>query len=197
MSPGSKLETNLSASLQLKPELSQISIIVLLIISGLSFLTSFYFSWHEKSWWLPAITGIVCLIFSGVAWWRSQRAIDLGNSFPTEVSGNNGLRVTTDTRAIESNNAINNLAKIIETVSVRQPLPPADGVLSEKGEILRNSENNGKKATEKINELIKKKEIELGQSCINIQRENAEEVIVPPVEANILEHSGVADKGGA
>ena len=197
MSLESKLETNLSASLQLKPELSQISIIVLLIIAGLSFLTSFYFSWHDKAWWLPTITGIVCLISSGVAWWKSQRAIDLGNSSPTEISGNNGLRIITDTRAIESNNAIKNLAKIIETVSVRQPLPPADGVLSEDGEILKNSGNDGKKATEEINELVKKKAIELEQSCINIQRENAEEVIFPPVEDNILEHSGIADKGGA
>ena len=190
----SKFGANISASLQLKPELSQISIIVLLIILGISFLTSFYFSWHEKSWWLPAITGTICLILSGVAWWRSQRAIDLGNSSPTEIANDKGLRIVTDTRAIESENAINNLAKIIETISLRQPLPPADGLISENGKVLENSEIEGKKATEAINNSIKNKANDLEESCINNQRKSAEKVIVPPTDKYIDIHSGVASK---
>jgi len=194
MSLESKVETNLSAKLLLKPELSQISIIVLLFISGSSFFSSFYFSWHGKTWWLPAIVGTLCLCVAGIGWWKSQRAIDLGNSSPTEISDCNGLRVITDTRAIESKNAIKNLAKIIEAVSLRQPLPHADGLLSDSGEIVTNSGDEGRRLTEEINRVIEKKGVELEQSCIDVQRGDAEKVIIPPVEEKIQEHSGVAEK---
>ena len=192
MFPEPKFDTKISASLNLKPELSQISIIVILVISGLSFLTSFYFLWHGKPWWLPATAGTVCLLLSVIAWWRSQRAIDLGNSFPTEISDNNGLRVITDTRAIESKNAINNLAKIIETVSLRQPLPHADGIISEKGKVLENSEMEGREVTERINALLKTKARDFGKSYINIQKDSAQKVINPPIDENIVIHSGIA-----
>lgn len=196
MSPEPKFGANVSANLHLKPELSQVSIIVLLIISGASFLTSFYFSWHEKSWWLPAITGSVCLVLSGIAWWRSQRAVDLGNSSPTEISGTNGLRVITDTRTIDSESAANNLARIIETISLRQPLPPASGIVSENGDVLDNSEADGRKATEEINSLIKTKIGNLESSCIIDQLESAEKAIIPPIDQEIEVHSGIAIKKG-
>lgn len=197
MSPEFKVVANSSANLQLKPELSQISIIVLLIISGISFLTGFYFLWHEKSWWLPEITGLFCLLLAGIAWWRSQRAIDLGNSLPTEICDIHGLRVITDTRAIDSNNTANNLAKIIQTVALRQPLPPASGIISENGSVIDNSEVEARKATEKINQLIKEKVSNLESSCIASQRPSADKAIVPPIDQAIEVHSGIAKKEGA
>lgn len=189
MSTELQSDTKLSADLQLKPELSQISIIVLLIIAELSLLTSFYFSWHGKPVVLPASVGLLCLGMSGFAWWKSQRAIDLSNSSPTQISNNHGVKVITDTRAVESDSTVKNIAMLLETMSVRERLPNADGLVFN-GEILPDTKDEAVKAIETINNTTKVLEDEINDA----QKESAKMIKSVPVGCEVNTHSGIAGK---
>jgi len=183
-----EVSADISAKLSLNPKLSQISIIISLFISAISYLSSFVFIWNAKNWIVPCLVGTLFLAVSCVGWWRSQRAIDMSNSTPTELTGINGVKIFTDTRAIESNNAVNNLSKIMQVIAHRSPLPEANGLIDNNGNVIPNSIDASNLVINKINE-------ENSSSSETIEKllfSNQSHILNLPVDNELEKHNGLA-----
>lgn len=187
---------NISSKLdiQLKPELSQIALITLLLISGISFFVSFYFTWYDKNSTLPLLVALLSLALVSLGWWKSQRAIDMANSSPTEIVCPDGSRLLTDTRAIESTNSVKQLASIIETMSVRQPLPEASGLIDTEGKVIQNSELKSNQIVDSINLKISGFIKTMEENLIKQQEEKANAIQEIPIDEKLSKHSGITNK---
>ena len=183
-----EVSADISAKLSLNPKLSQISIIISLLISAISFLSCFVFIWNEKNWVVPCLVGTLFLAVSCIGWWRSQRAIDMSNSTPTELTGLDGIKILTDTRAIESNNAVNNLSKIMQVIANRNPLPEANGLIDDNGNIVPNSAEASNQVVNNINS----ENLKSSDSIRNLIFENQKHILNLPIDDEIDKHNGLA-----
>lgn len=183
-----EVSADISAKLSLNPKLSQISIIISLFISAISFLSGFVFIWNGKNWVVPCLVGTLFLAVSCVGWWRSQRAIDMSNSTPTELTGINGVKILTDTRAIESNNAVNNLSKIMQIIAHRNPLPEANGLIDNNGNVIPNSVDASNQVINKINA----ENLSVSDAIEKLLFANQGHILDLPIDNEIEKHNGLA-----
>ena len=188
MIPDVEVKTDVSAKFSLNPKLSQISIILSFAISAISFFSSFVFVWNQKDSTVPFFTGSLFLVVACIGWLRAQRAIDMSGAIPTEVIGSNGLRISTDTRAIESDSTVKNLSKIIQVLAYRHPLPKPDGLIDSNGNIIPNSECESHDLVDAINS-------ENSQAAQNFEKllfEKQTRISELPIDSAIEKHNGLA-----
>jgi hypothetical protein len=85
-------------------------------------------------------------------WVRSQSDVDLQASAPTMLSLPNGASVSTDSRTLRNDVAVNAMLRIFEA-NQRAPLPQADGLFSN-GVVVPDSADAARARTEQINNQV-------------------------------------------
>lgn len=152
MAPNAKL----SAEVQVKPTRSQVVIVSLILLSGVCFVSGFIFLWENKSHaWIPLSIGLLVIVASVIAWFKSQKDTDLEGSSPTSFTDNTGNQMVTDTRALMSPEVVQNMEKLFCTLAHREPLPDPDGTIDDKGNPIPNSEEEARERVANANEQAK------------------------------------------
>lgn len=144
--------TQFKTNVLVQPSRSQVLLILLVLLSGVCFVTGFAFLWEGKpNSWVPFIIGIPLCIFVITAWFRAQKDTDLENSNPTTIRGSDGNSITTDTRALLSPQSVQNMEKLLCAITHREPLPEPDGLVDENGVPIPNSKIEAQERVNKAN----------------------------------------------
>jgi len=116
---------------KLLPERSQVFLIALAVLAGISLVTCFSFLWHGKSGaWIPFLSAIGLIVLATVLWGKSRRDIDLAGGLPTTITDEaKGVTVTVDPRILDLQNSLEPITKIISILAFRKPLPTPDGIV--------------------------------------------------------------------
>ena len=194
MSSQNNTSANVSAQVSVTPILSQSVLTTILLISVIPLSGGFYFLWHDKEGtWIPFSLFIALIIIVCVGWWRSQNSIDMGNSNPTQISDRHGNLLTTDTRVLESDNAVAQLGVLLQSIGARNPLPEPDGLVDSSGLEILGSKNKAIKLVDDINSALSTQTQELVNSAAHDSSQVAQAVVDPPAESNegVLEHNQV------
>lgn len=126
--------TTLDAKLSITPSKSHNFLVSLLIMASLCLFTGFYFLWETRDGsYIPIAIGIVIFLVAVIGWFFSQKSVDLDGSSPTEITGNNGLQIKTDSRTLAMPESAKNLEKLISSFNHLRPVPEADGLVDSKG----------------------------------------------------------------
>lgn len=129
------LSANVQADIKVSATKSQALPLALVGLSALSLVAGFIFLWQQpEKCWLPILLSLVFAGSGGWLWWRSHKSSELDGGSPTEVvDASRGLRVTTDSRSLESPIAVQHLAELVSQVAHRQELPEPDGMINSIG----------------------------------------------------------------
>lgn len=164
------------------PKRSQVLIAIFALASVFFCCVGLYFVWarHEYSW-VPFICSAIACIVAVTMWWKSHSNIDMHGAIPTTISDEkSGLNVTTDTRTLNSANAMLELSKFFSVFVYRKPLPPASGLVDDNGELVPNSKDAANAAVDDIN---KQREHLIGQAMAAMSREGQGDRIVQDEES--------------
>lgn len=128
-------KSNLKAKILLNPAKSQIFLISLLLLSFFLLALGMFFLWHNKLIGLLFFfSGMILVGASIYGWFVSQKSIDLDENIPTTVFKDKDIvQISTDSRSLNSKQATQCLINLIQTISVREELPYADGVVTKNG----------------------------------------------------------------
>ncbi|MGJ3352762.1 hypothetical protein [Providencia sp. Je.9.19] len=150
----SNLKAYLETKLSLNPAKSQIYLIILLLLSFLLTGLGIFFLWHDKLiGLLPAIAGLILIVISIVGWFFSQKSIDLDQCIPTTImKDSNGMKVSTDSRSLNSKQMMQGLIGLMESINTREKLPEPDGLVAENGSVCADLDSL-KKANEMTNHI--------------------------------------------
>jgi hypothetical protein len=129
------ISANLKADVSLSANKSQALPLALIGLSAISLIAGFVFLAIEPGkCWLPIALAVTFCIGGAVLWWRSHKSSEFEGSSTTEIiDSERGLRVSTDSRALESPMAIQHLAGLLTQVAHRSPLPEPDGMIDMHG----------------------------------------------------------------
>ena len=156
METSNNSSTSVNANFSIKPELSQSALITILLISSFSLAVGLFFLWHDKNYsWVPITISLGLIIIAFIGWWHSQKMIDMGNSNPTHIYDSQGNKLITDTRALESGNAINNIGILLQAIGSRQPLPLPDGLVDTKGNPIPETRVDAENVVNQINDNLR------------------------------------------
>jgi hypothetical protein len=147
----SKAKAEVKASLV--PAKSQV-LLVALVVAGIFAVCcgTYLLSKGMDAGW--GLVGVAVLIFLGSlwAWNKAQSDSDLENSHPTSVKLPDGTDLTTDSRTLRSLTSTYNLARLLQELLHRKPLPTPDALVNETLEPIPNSTEQAKAVVDKINE---------------------------------------------
>lgn len=184
------------AQVSVTPPLSHSVLVVLILASMVPLIAGLYFLWYEKiNTWVPFSIFFFLIAVVAIGWWKSQRLIDMGNVSQTTVSDQKGNQIITDSRMLESTNAIEHLGLLLQSMGVREPLPEPDGIVNNNGKILENSKQEANKMAEKINRQIKSDTDAFMQKMVRGNLEIAQNNPQLPDESfvEVLEHNQPAE----
>jgi hypothetical protein len=143
----------LDAQVNLTPVASQTFLVAVAVAGCISILcgTALILAGHDAGWILEGLA--VLLICAALwAWLRSHSDVDLQTSAPTVLSLPNGAGITTDSRTLRDDGAVNALVRIFEA-NQRKLLPDADAII-ENGMLVPNSGAAARARTEQINNEV-------------------------------------------
>lgn len=129
------LTPEFKTTVTLAPERSQVYVIGALVVSAACLLTSFAFVWYKHDmYWIPLLVGLAFAAASGYAWHKSHSNSDLNGGTPTTISASGDtVHLTTDTRALNSNESVHALEMLISVLCNRVQLPEPDGIIDAGG----------------------------------------------------------------
>jgi hypothetical protein len=183
---------NVSANVSVTPILSQSVLTTILLISIIPLSVGFYFLWHEKDGtWIPFIIFFVLIAIACIGWWRSQKSIDMGNASPTQITDKHGNKLVTDTRVLESSNAIAQLGDLLQSIGFRNPLPEPDGMVDSNGLVIPDSQDQARNIVDKTNNTLSVQTQEIVDLANGDRNVVIQDVISLPEESNrgILDHN--------
>ena len=141
--------------------------------------------------WIPFTIFIFLIIIVGIGWWRSQNSIDMSNANPTQITDSNGNNLITDTRVLESDNAIFQLGVLLQSFGARNPLPEPEGLVNENGERIPDTKDKAKEVVEEINSKLSAQAQDFFNSTAQNEPGVLQDIINPPSETDdeILIHN--------
>lgn len=186
-STSSVSRATLEAKISLTPIASQ-TLLVMVAGAGCLFLacgTLIILAGQDAGW---VLTGVAVLFIAASlwAWLRSQPDVDLQTAAPTVLSMPNGATLSTDSRTLRNDGAVNAMLRIIEA-NQRKVLPHADGII-ENGMVVPNSGETARARTEQINHevLAQVRNLEIGlnepQDAPTVLQRSSDG-IAPPAES--------------
>ncbi|HFF8434932.1 hypothetical protein [Serratia marcescens] len=138
--------------LEAKPFRSQIFVAITALCSILCLIAACLFLWHEKTgFWLPASGCVIFLIISIWAFNKSYRSSELDEATPFSLVSN-GINLSVDSKLIADPLSFNRLLQLINGAG---ELPAPQGLVTNSGEIIPNSEIDAIKMTNMANSSIK------------------------------------------
>lgn len=142
--------TKIKAHISVVPVKSQVFLIMLSLMAFASLVCS-YFSRESNISWAFLAFSLVCVIGSLWAWRHGQSDIDLDQGHPTTLDFSGGLSFSTDSRILRNPDSLDGLAKMLESVLHRKPLPEPSGLINEKKEVIAGSQATAAAKVEVIN----------------------------------------------
>lgn len=129
------VSAKINADVSLSANKSQALPLALMGLSAISLVASLFFlAITPERCWLPVVFTIAFASVGVVLWTRSHKVSELDGGNPTEIfDSQRGLRVSTDSRALESPVAVQHLAELLSQVAHRRPLPEPDGMVDGQG----------------------------------------------------------------
>jgi hypothetical protein len=191
---GSTSRATLDTQINLTPVASQ-TLLVLIAVAGCLFLvcgTAIILAGKNAGWALVTVAGFF-IAASLWAWLRSQPDVDLQSSTPTVLSMPNGTTLSTDSRTLRNDGAVDAMLRLIEA-NQRTVLPQADAIF-ENGVVVPDSADAARIQSEQINRevLAQAKSLEIGingpQSEISALQRPSEGITPPDESAASLAHS--------
>lgn len=122
--------------IKIKPTGSHAFVVTIAVIGGFCLLTGFSLLQFGSAQYaaVPIIIGLLMQVGAYVAWWHSQRDVDLIEGIPTTITDTyTGMQLTTDTRAILAPESVTQIARLFGMMAHRQPLPEPDGLVDARG----------------------------------------------------------------
>lgn len=185
------------AKVGISPKLSHAFLSILLLLSLVPLLAGFVFLWFEKETaWIPFFIFILLLLLAVLGWLLTRKSIDMSNSIPTTLRDRNGNVVTTDSRSLESSNAVTAIGSLLQTIGERKPLPEPDGLVDQTHKIIPDSKNEAVQKANMLNEEIEKEsllcmESSMQKTAVSEQRKHS---LVEISYEEVLEHNRVLDQ---
>ena len=122
--------------IKIKPTGRHAFVVTLAVIGGVCLLTGFGLLGFGSALRaaVPITIGLLLEVGAYVAWWHSQKDVDLNEGIATTIiDPQTGMQLTTDTRAIIAPKSVSQFANLFGTLAHRQPLPEPDGLIDDKG----------------------------------------------------------------
>lgn len=141
-----------SATMDFKPQGSQIVLLGLIVSAVLALLTGGWLTYHDKSSAWIFVTVAIAL-FGSVVWcWKtSHRDADLENSHPTTIGLPDGTSLSTDSRLLSSPQGFKNFADALSSLAQRSPLPEPAGLVGPNGLAIPDSKQAAVERVESLN----------------------------------------------
>ncbi|WP_286800617.1 hypothetical protein [Pseudomonas sp. UBA4034] len=143
------------ASLSIRPRGGQVAVITLICFSAAFLFAAVWFHAQNQNFIIPLCGSIVFLLLGGSFWWVSHKNEELKSSHPFNLNlgeGHNGLALSADVRALPQLDYVKGLLSHYSSVFHREPLPMADGVISESGKPIVGSIEQANKVVLEANE---------------------------------------------
>ena len=120
---------------KLLPERSQVFLIALVGLAGISLVNCFSFLWYGKSGaWIPCLSVIGLITLATVLWEKSRRDIDLAGGLPITITDETaGKTLTADLRILDPQKPLEFFSSLFAILAYRKPLPTPDGIVDSEG----------------------------------------------------------------
>ena len=117
-----------SAQFDIRPARSQVVLVAIAVAAIVNFVIGGVLLGLDKPGW-PFVFIATALCASVVWCWRqSHRDTDLDTAHPTTVVLADGSNLSTDSRLLSSPDGVRSLARVVEALALRQPLPEPAGL---------------------------------------------------------------------
>lgn len=148
-----KISGNVDAKVGIAPRRSQIQVFVYGTGALLFALICCLFLWYGKpQWWVPGIISFTFLISGMICFFASFRSSELFNAGRTEVTvTQNQMSVSADPRLPGHSDLIRSVTEVFTALSHQKPLPYADGLVDEQGNVINNSEAQARAVIDSAN----------------------------------------------
>lgn len=128
---------NVEAKLEFKPLRSQMFVILTALMAFIFFIIACLFLWFEKKGVIVPILGFVALIIISIwAYFKTYSSAGLDDATPLKIISN-GMSLSVDSKLIATPENLNKLVVLVQGVN---ELPAPAGLVTDRGEIIPNSE---------------------------------------------------------
>lgn len=148
-----KVTGTVDANLELLPRRSQIQVFVCGAAAIVFALIGCLFLWYEKAnWWVPFLVFAIFLVAGMICYFASYQSSEMHNASATEVTiSNQRIKVVADPRLPGHTDLFKSFATVFTALSNQKPLPVADALVDEKGNLISGSETDARDAVDSAN----------------------------------------------
>lgn len=141
------------ANVDVRPHRSQVFLVAMVILAAVAMVLGAILLSSDKNIGLVfLLASVVIVAWCFKAWNKSQSDVDLDKAHPTQVVLPDGTKVDTDSRLLKSKEGVAGLLEMLSGVLHRVPLPPAEGIINQDGDIVPDSTEAAAKLTKQIND---------------------------------------------
>lgn len=152
------LDAAIKSNVDISPKRSQIFVTV--AMTGSILLAGFgcFLIYLDRDlWWAPFAFAIIVAAASVWAFGISHRNAEMHNPIASQLTMTpDGLRLVTDPRLAEHSTFFSSMVDLFSALKNQRPLPPADALIDDQGNIIPGSGEAAKKATDFANDFAKK-----------------------------------------
>lgn len=148
-------ESKVSADVNIAPRRSQIFVSIAILGVILLALIGCLLIYVEKDlWWVPFVAGGLLALPAFWSFKISHTNAEMYNPIASELSvTDEGIRLVTDPRLAGHSTFFSSMVDVFSALRYQKPLPPADALLDELGNIIPDSGDAAADATARANEL--------------------------------------------
>lgn len=149
------MEVKAKAALSVSPRGGQIVVFTLVFFSAAFLFVAIWLHSQNQNFIIAVCGAIVFLAVGGLFWWVSHKNEELKQSHPFNLNlgeGDNGLILSADVRALPQLDYVKSLISHYSSVFHREPLPMADGMIGDSGELLEGRIEEANNVVQKANE---------------------------------------------
>lgn len=152
------LDAAVKTNLEIAPKRSQIFVIIAMLGAFLMAGFGCFLIYLERGlWWAPFVFSVIVISAAVWAFGVSHRNAEMHNPIASELTMTpDGLRLVTDPRLAEHSSFFSSMVDIFSALRNQKPLPPADALLDDQGNVIPGSAAAAKKATDFANDLAKR-----------------------------------------
>ena len=148
----------ITAAVKFVPKGSQVVILALVVVLGITLVYSFHFYLTNVPIVLPISVSFVLLATIVILWLLSHHHVDRKRQQPTELSiweENRSSKISIPPGELSSNDYLKLFDRAISSTMHRKPLPNPNGFVDQSGNPVPSSQENARRKVEEINSEIR------------------------------------------
>lgn len=179
------MDAKLTAELKLEPRRSQIFVTVSMVGSiALAGFGCFLIYLEKSLWWAPFLFAGLIAAASVWAFGISHRNAEMHNPIASELTMSpDSVRLVTDPRLAEHSTFFSSMVDVFSALKSQKPLPSADALIDDKGQVIPGSAGDAKRATDAANSHAERLIRETAQSFDKMA--DPSPVLGQPVKASL------------